>query len=71
MIVHMVCGYAGKCDCQFTLHLYICVRVPVCLCMSKYMCYTCVCVSTDASVSGLEPGWVCLYESRQCACAGE
>ena len=26
-----------------------------------------VCVCTDASASGLEPGWACLYESRQCA----
>lgn len=26
-----------------------------------------MCVSTDAAVSGLEPGWAYLYESRQCA----
>lgn len=34
------------------------------------MCFcTCVhvCVCTDASASGLEPGWARLYESRQCA----
>lgn len=29
--------------------------------------YLCMCVCTDASTSGLEPGWACLYESRQCA----
>jgi len=27
----------------------------------------CVCVCTDASASGLQPGWAHLYESRQCA----
>lgn len=26
-----------------------------------------MCVCTDASASRLEPGWACLYESRQCA----
>lgn len=26
-----------------------------------------VCVCSDASVSGLQPEWLCLYESRQCA----
>lgn len=25
-----------------------------------------MCVCTDASASRLEPGWACLYESRQC-----
>lgn len=34
--------------------------------MFLYLC-ACVRVRTDAYVSRLEPGWVCLYESRQCA----
>lgn len=26
-----------------------------------------MCVCIDGSTSRLQPGWVCLYESRQCA----
>lgn len=71
-----ICGHA--CVTASSHFMYISVfvdvwaSVSVCLCMSKYMCcFVRLCESTDGSVSGLEPGWVCLYESRQCACAGE
>ena len=38
--------------------MWFSTRVRVCVC---------VCVCTDASATRLEPGWACLYESRQCA----
>lgn len=39
-----------------------CVNIRV-----SVVVYVCMCVCTDASASRLKPGWVCLYESRQCA----
>lgn len=34
--------------------------------MVFHLC-ACVYVHTDAAATRLEPGWACLYESRQCA----